>query len=238
MFPHLDELTSLGHRFIFHVTLTGLPAPLEPEHWRIEERIAAIRKLATLIGRERVWWRYDPIILGEQFPPSLHLSTFSRLSAELADSTSRVTMSVIDWYRKTERRTAPVAAETGELHRLRGDEGQVKELARTLADHARMRGIEPYSCCEPGLAEAGIPRGACIDGAAADRLFGTTTARDRDKGQRPHCLCAPSFDIGANSTCLGGCPYCYSTSNHETALSNHARHNRDGEYLIDPPIKR
>lgn len=238
MLPHLRELTSMGHRFIFHVTLTGLPAPLEPERWSEKERIGAMRALADAVGRERVWWRYDPIILGEQLSTSQHLSAFARLSAELADATSRVTMSMVDWYRKTERRTARVEATTGKLHRLDGSEKRVVTLARALGEIARTHGIEPFSCCEPGFARAGIPHGACIDGAAVDRIFGTKTVAGRDPGQRAHCRCAPSYDIGANTTCLGGCLYCYSTSSHERALSNHARHDRCGEYLIDPPIKR
>ena len=234
MLPFLGELSGLGHRFVFHVTLTGLPAPLEPGRWSLDERIAAIQALSRLVGRERVWWRYDPIILGELFPPSFHLETFARLSAELAESTSRVTMSLVDWYRKTARRTARAEAETGALHRLSGDEGRVQGLAGALAGLARMRGITPVSCCEPGFVAAGIPAGACIDGAAVDRIFGTTTAAGRDPGQRPHCRCAPSWDIGATNSCLGGCLYCYSTSSHQLALDNHARHNRDSEYLLEP----
>ena len=238
MFPYLDELADLGHRFVFHVTLTGLPSALEPAGRSVAERVAAISTLARRIGRDRVWWRYDPIILGERFPPSFHLETFSRLSAELAESTSRVTLSLVDWYRKTARRTAVVLSKTGALHRLSGDEPEVRDLAGALAGLARSRGIAPRSCCEPGFVDAGIPPGACIDGAAVDRIFGTDTGAGRDPGQRPHCRCAPSYDIGANSTCPGGCVYCYSTSSHKTAVTNHARHDPASEYLLDLPIRR
>ena len=235
MLPFLGELSGLGHRFVFHVTLTGLPAPLEPGRWSLDERIAAIQALSRLVGRERVWWRYDPIILGELLPPSFHLETFARLSAELAESTSRVTMSLVDWYRKTARRTAAVEGETGALYRLSGDEPEVQDLAAGLAGLARSRGIAPVSCCEPGFAAAGVPSGACIDGTAVNRIFGTETPSGRDPGQRPHCRCAPSYDIGAASTCPGGCIYCYSTISQTAALANHARHNPNSEFLIDPP---
>jgi DNA repair photolyase len=225
LLPHLDEIERLGHRTIFLVTLTGLPAALEPFPHSPESRLEAIRRLAVRIGPERVWWRYDPIILGDRLDAAWHTDNFSRLVAALCGSTRRVHLSLLDWYRKTERRLEPVLAQTGPLHHLEGAEPHVLDLVRRLGDLARRHGMDPCSCCEPWFEQAGVAAGSCIDGPAAGRLFGFDCPPGGDPGQRPHCRCSPSFDIGANHTCISGCLYCYATSSHESALRRHAAHD-------------
>ena len=231
MVPHIDELEARGLPSIFHVTLTGLPAPLEPTLRREEERLEAIRLLAGRIGPARVWWRYDPIILGENFTPEYHVATFSRLSKALQGATSRVTLSLVDWYRKTERRVGLVAGLTGDLHRLSGSEPAVLELVGELARIARSHGQEPVSCCEPSWEAAGLRSAPCIDGEKAAALFGFSHEAGRDPGQRPDCRCSLSYDIGATDTCIGGCLYCYGTRSHEKAMAYHSRHDTEAEVL-------
>lgn len=230
----LDLLDSMGHRYLFHFTLTGLGPPLEPFGPSLEERINAFARLADRIGPDRVWWRYDPIIMGQRLDADFHLANFDRLSKALENSTRRVTMSMVDWYRKTERRLSPLETKTGPLHRLDGNEPQVLDLVRNLGLMARSRGMTPVSCCEPDFAQAGIPPGACIDAQAVNTIFALNIASETDPGQRPHCSCAPSFDIGAPHTCIAGCAYCYSTTSHESALANHQRHAPESEFLLEP----
>jgi len=236
--PHLDELESMGHRFIFHVTLTGLPAVLEPFPHSIEERIESINRLAGRIGRNRVWWRYDPIIVGEKLDASYHLSTFERLAEALQASTGRVTLSLVDWYRKTERRISAVEEQTGPLHRLRGNEPDLLDLVGRLGQIARKLDIAPTACCEPGWEQAGVPPGACIDAEAANSLFSLSVSAEKDPGQRPDCRCALSYDIGATNTCIGGCVYCYSTSSHDASARRHGEHDPETDALAPPTIGR
>jgi len=235
-------------------------------------RVAAIRDLARAIGPERVWWRYDPIVLADSLTPAWHLENFGRLADALAGSTVRVTFSLLDWYRKTERRLRSVVgvpplreprgarassgpwaqrADGTEPHvqalveRNDGTEPHVQALVAKLAEIAAAHGIRAVSCCEEvlassgvgpgacmdGSAAAGVTPGACIDGVAAAELFGIDAVTGRDPGQRPQCRCAPSFDIGAVDTCIGGCVYCYSTRSHEAAVARHRAHDPDSPRL-------
>lgn len=231
LMPHLDLLDQMGHRYIFHFTLTGLGPPLESQRPTTQERIDAFRALADRIGHDRVWWRYDPIIMGDRLDADYHCSRFHALSEALEGATNRVTLSLLDWYRKTERRITPLEADAGSLRRLTGPEPEVLELVTRLGQMARSRGITPVACCEPAFQDAGIQPGACIDAAAANRIFGLAVKDERDNGQRERCCCAPSFDIGAAHTCISDCAYCYSTVSQEVALRNFARHDPQGEFL-------
>jgi len=199
------------------VTLTGLPPALEPHPVSVARRTEACKELGRRLGPGRVWWRYAPIVLGARLDEEFHVENFGRLARELAGSTSRVVLSLVDWYRKTTRRMARAESAAGPFARLDGRDPRALRLAERLAGIARKEGLSPFSCCEPGWDAVGIPAGACIDARAAADLFGLAVELTRDPGQRPHCRCAPSYDIGATNTCIGGCLYCYSVSDHKRA---------------------
>jgi DNA repair photolyase len=210
---HLRELDDLGFRTVFHVTVTGLPPDLEPFPHPLDRRIAAVQALAERIGPGRVWWRYDPIVAGDVLTPAWHEDTFGKLAEALSGSTTRVTLSLLDWYRKTERGLRRVA-DLSAFARQDGTEPEVVRLVSALAAKAAASGMHAVSCCEPALAAAGVASGACIDAAAVHRLFGIPRVEGTDPGQRPGCRCAPSYDIGTANTCRGGCVYCYATHPH------------------------
>lgn len=231
LLPHLPEIHGYGHRTIFHFTVTALPPEMEPGLAPLKERIAAFRILAQTIGPERVWWRYDPIILSPVWTPEWHCEAFSTLAQQLRGATNRVTFSLVDWYRKTARRLEPAAARFGPFARADDQAPEGRALVARLAAIAALHNMRPVACCEPGWAEAGVDSAPCIDAVAAGDLFGFEAETTRDPGQRTHCQCAPSFDIGAPHTCLGGCLYCYATSSHRRAQDAFAHHDPSLEGL-------
>lgn len=207
--PHWEER---GLRTLWQVTVTGYPRALEPGGPEPEGAIAAVRRLAALVGPERVAWRYDPI-----FPcPALgmdrgwHAENFRRLAARLEGSVGRCIVSLYDDYAKARRRleAAGTASDT---------EAAPGPLLSDLAAECGGRGLPIQSCCEEALA-MGIPAGGCIDGDLLDRLWNLEVGTRRDPGQRPGCRCAPSVDIGAYDTCTHGCLYCYATRRARSAF--------------------
>ena len=59
--------------------------------------------------------------------------------------------------------------------------------------------------------------------------------RLKDRGQRAHCGCMASKDIGAYNTCPHFCAYCYANANRETVLANVRRHDPTSPFLVVPP---
>ena len=181
----------------------------------METATAAVRDLAARVGRERIIWRYDPLILGDGvLSPQAHRTRFRTLADGLEGATERVVLSLVDWYRKTARALRPHL--DGDVipgvRRCVPEDPEVLALVGTLREIAAEHGIEAVGCCEPRWQELGVlPGGACIDGALLNRLWGVEIPAGPDPGQRPGCSCATARDIGRYDTCSGGCRYCYAT---------------------------
>ncbi|HUX40644.1 MAG TPA: DUF1848 domain-containing protein [Rectinemataceae bacterium] len=224
-----DRLGELGDRCFVHVTVTGYPRSLEPGVAPTEEAIAGVAALARRIGKERVAWRYDPLILAGHFDESFHLSNFERLADALAGSVSRVVLSLADEYASTRgrlekagfsaplfgsprgtRKSEPANDGEGPPSPIRLPPAPWPGLLGGLSAIASIHGLPIRACAEPfDLAPLGIEAGACIDGEELGRLFGFRTSASKDKGQRNSCHCAPSVDIGAYGACPAACVYCY-----------------------------
>ncbi|HOX31472.1 MAG TPA: DUF1848 domain-containing protein [Spirochaetales bacterium] len=212
------ELEELGYRFYAQVTITGYPPELEPGCLRPPEAVGAFAALAEAVGPERALWRYDPILVAAGLDADWHRRNFAALAAALEGRTRRVTLSLLDEYAHTqgrlERAGFPGAVfgsprKPGAAAAALPPEPYPGLLAE-LASIARSRGIEPLACAEPyDLSGLGIGRGACVDPALIEALFGVAIGSGKDRGQRPGCGCAPSVDIGEYGSCPAACAYCY-----------------------------
>lgn len=209
LLPAVPAWEARGLRTLWLVTVTGYPRPLESGAPDPTAAVDAVQRLAALVGRERVTWRYDPIFLC----PALgmdrewHARNFRRLAASLGDVASRCVVSLYDDYPKARRRLSAAGLEPDR-------QAAPGPLLSDLSAEAGRRGLAFQSCCEAER-PAEISPGACIDGAVLDRLWGLGVGTGRDRGQRPGCRCAPSVDIGVYDTCTHGCLYCYAAGSRQ-----------------------
>ena len=225
----IDRLGESGERFFVHVTITGYPLALEPGVAPTPDAVAAVAALARRIGKERIAWRYDPLILAGALDEAFHLSNFASLADALAGSVSRVVLSLLDEYASTRGRLeaagypSPLfgsprrAPMPGPENNGEGSSSPPRlppapwpSLLRGLSAIASARGLPIQACAEPfDLGPLGIEAGACIDGRELGELFGFTAPTAKDSGQRIACRCAPSVDIGSYGACPARCVYCY-----------------------------
>ncbi len=226
LMQHLAELERAGHRFYFQFTLNAYPQILEPGIPSLEQRVATFKELAKMIGPERVIWRYDPIIISNITDWDFHRRTFAQLCDELATSTRRVMVSLLDMYKKIERRFQALRQPGVELIPGADARPETIDLLRFIAATARDHALEIFTCAEPkDYSNIGIPPGRCIDGDLIEKLWGIHRSWGKDPGQREACGCAVSRDIGVNGTCTHGCPYCYATGNPSAATARRAAHD-------------
>ncbi len=248
--PSLTEVTSIGHRFMVQFTLNPYPSILEPALPPLDHRIADFKALSQLIGKSRVIWRYDPIIISNQTPFSFHRQAFLALAEQLSGVTERVVVSLVQLYRKTLRGLMELGARGLTPKGIRdrkplfvrqrslifeqhaADSAEMNELLYFLSKTAGSHGLEIVSCAsERDLSALRISPGRCIDGELFTSLWGLHGPWKKDPGQRPACGCTVSVDIGATNTCQNGCPYCYATTNHEQARIQFLQHDPDAEIL-------
>jgi hypothetical protein len=236
MLRFLPEVENLGYRFYFLFTLNHYPKALEPNLPPLEERISTFIELSEGLGPGRVIWRYDPIILSNRTDASYHRKTFESLCQQLAGRTQRVITSIVTLYRKTVRNLAPLEKLGYAFDQEPRSNPETEPLLSHVAKSAAEHGLEIFACAEKrDYTFLGIKPSSCIDAGLIRDLWGIPVSSKEDPGQREHCGCALSRDIGMTDTCPHGCPYCYSNMNPEIALRRYRTHDPGSTALIGSP---
>lgn len=207
---HLKELDDRGYKYYFQYTIIGYPRDIEPKSPPLDEAIGTFRELSSAIGREKVIWRYDPILFSNITDHEWHVSQITKIAERLAGYTERLVISFIDRYRKAVMR---MEKETGGIFRLHPrafDAETYRDLAKWIGTFMKTKGISVVTCAEDiELGEYGIGHGKCIDDELIGRILNREIVGRKDTAQRKACRCVESRDIGTNDTCLFGCRYCY-----------------------------
>jgi len=230
----LRELDEIGLRYYFQFTLNNYPTELEPGVPSLADRLRTFENLSSHLGSPRVIWRYDPIVISNRTSYEFHRRTFEEIAGKLNGMTKRVMISVIDFYKKTDRRLTQLEKSHGFVFDKQPlDSLGIFNLASDLVSVAGANGIELYTCAEEGrFRQAGVRPGSCIDIGLINRLWPDHEVMcKKDPYQRAACLCVASKDIGMNDTCMHGCRYCYATVNNSLAEKRHAEHDPDAPIL-------
>ncbi|HEX9934137.1 MAG TPA: DUF1848 family protein [bacterium] len=193
-------------QLFLHFTLTGMGATfLEPGIPSVETGLGYLDRLIDWIGGpERIRVRFDPIVHLKHPDDSTSSNLDQFMPIASAVRKAGIENIVVSWmasYPKVVRRLAQSGLSAVELN-LEEWKG---ESDRLFAE-ARCIGVSLSGCCVQGL-----PVSKCIDGSLLSRLHPQKDPASvlKAKGQRLHCGCTESWDIGWYSPCPGGCLYCY-----------------------------
>jgi DNA repair photolyase len=227
LIKHLVELDEKGFSYYFQFTLNNYPRAFEPNVPSIERRLDVFKELSEHIGLHRVVWRYDPIIISNFTNNNFHIEQFAWIADELKESTQRVMISLVDFYKKTDRRLSQIEKEEGYIfEKDLVDNDSTIILIKNLAEIARRNNIEIFTCAEErDYSQYGVQPGKCIDNNIIQKINGKNIKYKKDPYQRESCLCMISKDIGLNDTCMHGCQYCYATTNNEMAKRRFSEHD-------------
>ena len=222
LFRYLRELDSKGFVYYFQYTVIGYARSIDVRSPRLEAALKVFRELSSRIGSDRVIWRYDPVILSREIDEKWHQDNFRRIADNISNHTQRLVVSVVDPYRKTQRRLG--SSEDGTQY----DPESYSQLFSWITGEANRRGLLVQSCAETKPLTMGITPGSCVDAQILSTLRGKLNPFTiRFHNQREGCLCHQSTDIGVNDSCGFGCQYCYAVTNHQNALINVKRHHPD-----------
>jgi len=81
--PHIEKIAARFPIYC-HYTITAYGKDVEPGVPSIEESIDTLLALSKIVGKEKIAWRYDPVLLTEKYTIELHLETFERMAARIA----------------------------------------------------------------------------------------------------------------------------------------------------------
>ena len=239
---HLDYLEERNIGCYIQYTLNDYEKEgLERGVPKLSERIDTFKQLVDKLGKGRVIWRFDPLLLTDDVFSYADILSYRKVKANL------------------EKNHIPYHEWT---------EPQMLEFAERLAELNKKWGYTLATCGEKvDLQQFGIEHNHCVDDALIIRfaykgkdlmdflkvktfpmpvqnLFGeseslpedaillpnntyATHGDNRDKGQRLFCGCIMSKDVGEYNTCPHLCEYCYANSSKEIAVRNWKEHKKN-----------
>ncbi len=221
--PRLHEITDRFNSYCYY-TITAYGRDVEPGVPSIDESMQTLIELAGIVGRQRVAWRYDPVLLTKTYTMEHHLETFDRMARTLAPHIDRCIFSFVEIYEKVKFNMPELVMLTEE---------SMDKLARGMGEIAAKYGIYLQTCGIDGdFSRYGIHPSGCMTldilGAANNVEFRTL----KHKGMRHGCHCIESRDIGAYDTCPNGCKYCYANKDPRKAAENFKLHDPASPLLL------
>lgn len=226
--PTLEKLDKLkDYNYYFQFTLNPYGPDIENHLPAISKRIDTFKRLSDRIGKEKVIWRYDPVLTNETYTPGFHKEKFAEIAYELKEHTEKCMLGFIDHYQHI--RTA-----VGQFNIQPLLKADIEEMAVSFKKTVDTCSIQLDTCTvKVDLTHLGIPGGLCIDNQLVERIAGYPISVRKDKNQRDICRCAESIDIGTYESCLNGCIYCYAIKgNYNTVKYNLNKHDKDSPMLV------
>ena len=223
MLEHIGEILGMGFRIFFFVTITSYGRDMEPDVPPWQDVARTFASLSRMLGRNRVCWRYDPVLLTQRYTVEHHARAFEDMCAVLAPHTGDCVFSFVQMYRKLAKNFPALrpVPEEAKKHLL-------ANFSRTASAH----GISLRTCGDStNYTALGIARSGCITVPLLEKAFGLRFKRVQPRPMREGCQCIPMHDLGAYDACPSGCRYCYATSSRAAALQSHAGHDPSSPML-------
>lgn len=219
MIPYLKAIDEMGYRYYFQMTITDYEEDIEAGVPSTSESIATFMLLSEMIGKKRMDWRFDPILLNDKYTIAYHLEKFEIMCEWLHKSADRCIISFMDAYKN-----CPY---------LEIEEEDMRILAKGLSEIAGKYDLPLYTCAEKvDLSRYGIEHASCIDKEKIRKLIGYKLDIKKDPAQRKECGCVESIDVGMYDTCTHGCRYCYATASPESAGKKYKLHDPKSPILV------
>lgn len=221
--PRLHEITDRFHTY-FHYTITAYGKDIEPGVPSIDKSIETLIALSEQVGKQRVAWRFDPVLLTEKYTIERHLETFDYMAKSLAPYIDRCIFSFVEMYKKVEINMPELIPLTDQ---------DMETLAQGLGATAEKHGIFIQTCgADDKFTQYGIHSSGCMTLDILGKANDITFRKLKHKGMRQGCHCIESRDIGAYDTCVNGCKYCYANRTPRKAFDNYKRHDPMSPLLL------
>ncbi len=221
--PIIDEM---GYPYYFQFTLTPYDRETEKGLPDKETLTDTFIELSERIGKKRVVWRYDPIIISDTYTIDYHKERFLYMAEKLSNHTERCVISFVDSYKN-------VSSRMGQNFDAKMTKNNIFALSEIFSSISKEHNIKLFTCAESfDLDQFDITHGACIDKDLIEEILDQRINSKKDKNQRKECTCVDSIDIGTYNCCANGCSYCYAITNEKASFSNMKKHNPNAPVLI------
>lgn len=246
----LDEIDKLGYLYYFQYTLNdyeseGFEKGLPP----LKERIDTFKRLSVMIGKDKVIWRFDPVLLTNDMNIDDLISKIKRIGDSIHNHTEKLVFSFadIESYKKVRNNLRSFDVDYAKVSK-----NMMESVSKGIQELNKDWGLDIATCAEEvDLSKFGIGHNKCIDDELIKRVFhfdkdliqfvvvgkgysytNKKAKSLKDKGQRKHCGCIYSKDIGQYDTCGHLCLYCYANSSPKRAFDNMQKHDINSDSIL------
>lgn len=224
--PILDDITKITDKFntYFYYTITTYGKDIEPNVPTIDKSIKTLIRLSEIVGKQRIAWRYDPILLTNSYTKEVHYKTFDYMAQRLSPYIDRCIFSFVEMYKK-------LKINMPEIILLTDDDKN--EIAKNIGAISKKHNIIIQTCATDGdYKKYGILNSGCITADILGKANDITFKKLKHSGNRKDCNCMENRNIGDYDTCPNGCKYCYANQNPKIALENFKKHNPDFDMIL------
>lgn len=224
--PILENMEEINkkYRILCHYTITAYGKDVEPNVPDIDESIKTLIELSQIIGKQKIIWRYDPVLLTENYTIEKHFETFEYIAKHISKHVQRCIFSFVEMYKKLDKNMPDIIPLT--------DDDKL-ELVDGLAKISKKYNLYTQTCgSDEDYEKRGIHLSGCITSEILEEANNIEYKQSKAKPLRKGCHCLPNRDIGAYDTCLNGCKYCYANKNPELARNNLKLHDENSPLLI------
>ena len=203
----------------------------------LQQRTDTFKCLVDTLGEGSVVWRFDPLVLTDAVSEKSLLEKIDNITEHLRGYTEKLVFSFADIgsYKKVGNNLTHAGIKYKEW-----DNESMLSFAKKLSELNESWGLRLATCSEPiAVEQFNIDHNRCIDPELIARLAPNDAVLQNflfnariDGGQRKHCGCILSKDIGAYNTCPHGCAYCYANTTPQSALANYHRHNPNNDSIL------
>ncbi len=257
MMKHLDWLDKNIPNYYFQYSLNDYDKEgYEAKVPSVESRIKTFKELSNKLGKKRVVWRFDPLILTDTIDVDELLRRVKNIGDQLKNYTQKLVFSFADIsiYKKVQNNL-----NKEQVNYIEFTPDTMNEFAKGIYEINKDWGLQLGTCSEKiDLEKYDIVHNKCIDDDLMIDIFShdkelmnflgvkieqadlfsdgevIKTKKLKDKGQREDCGCIMAKDIGAYNTCPHECNYCYANSSKEIANKNYKLYleNPNSESII------
>ncbi len=223
--PILPEINKITEKFntYFHYTITAYGRDIEPNVPDIDKSIETLIKLSEITGRQRIAWRYDPVLLTKKYTKKVHYQTFEYMAQKISPYVDRCIFSFVEMYGKLKTNMPEIMLLNGE---------DKSDIAEHIGLTAKKYNMIIQTCAEKeNYGRYGISGSGCITSEILGKANNITFKELKHKGNRIGCSCAQIRNIGDYNTCPNGCRYCYANKNPKTAMENYKKHNPEFDMI-------
>lgn len=160
LLEHLDELDKRNIGCYIQYTLNDYEGDgLEKNVRPLAERIDTFKKLVDRLGKERVIWRFDPLVLTDSITPDVLLEKIERIGNQLKGYTEKLVFSFADiaTYKKVKHNL-----KESNINYREWLEPEMIDFAKRLVELNKKWGFTLATCGE-NIDLQGVAHNSCID---------------------------------------------------------------------------